>query len=101
MPEIINYAIRLPRDLKNRMKDDAEKRKISLNANLIKVYQQYLDGELIPVGEILEDPRSKELIKKVIQEAALESPVDNATFPSGIAGRKQEGESAPVSKKRA
>lgn len=61
--EIINYTVRLPRETKDHLRDDAAKHSRSLNAHFIKIVEQYLSGDLIPLDEIAADPRSVNLIK--------------------------------------
>jgi len=69
MSEIINYTVRVERELKDAMKADAETHSRSLNAHFVKILEQYLAGELVPVDELLNDPRSRNLIKAIIQSA--------------------------------
>lgn len=69
MTDVINYAIRIERSLKDAMKADAEKHARSLNAHMIKIYEQYLNGELVAVEELLSNPQSKRLIAATIEDA--------------------------------
>lgn len=72
MAEIIHYTVRIPREVKDAMKASAEKHSRSLNAHFVKVMEQYLSGELVPVAEILADPASRNLIKALLREAETE-----------------------------
>jgi predicted HicB family RNase H-like nuclease len=49
--ERITTAVRIPKDLHERLRDAADERQISVNLLVVKALDDYLD-RLIPVGEL-------------------------------------------------
>lgn len=66
----ISYTFRLPRALKDAIAKDAAAHSRSVNAHFVKIFQAYLDGELVPVEELVADPRVRALAKAIVDEAA-------------------------------
>lgn len=68
--DIINYMVRMPRALKNAMKEDAKRHSRSLNAHFCRILQLYFDGELVPVNDLVKTPAVKNLIKEFAKEVS-------------------------------
>ena len=67
--DTINYMVRMPRALKDAMKDDAKRHSRSLNAHFCRILQLYFDGELVPVADLAKTPVVRSLVKEAIKEA--------------------------------
>ena len=68
-PELIFFQLRIPRSLKDAMKKDAERQNRSMNAHWVRIMQLYLDGELVPVDDLVNTPAVRNLIKAAVKEA--------------------------------
>lgn len=64
---IINYTVRLPLSVKNTLRDDAAKSARSLNAHFVWILEKYAAGELVPVDDLLKDPRVVNFAKAAIK----------------------------------
>ena len=67
--DTINYMVRVPRSLKDAMKEDAERHSRSLNAHFCRILELYFDGELVPVNDLAKTPAVRSLVKEAIKEA--------------------------------
>lgn len=75
MPQnIVNYTVRIPLELKDALKADAEKNSRSINAHFVKIVEQYLAGDLIPVKNLLTDPAVKNMIAALCSDSAKKPP---------------------------
>ncbi len=68
--EIIGYSIRLERQLKNRIRQDAEAHGRSLNRHMITILEDYIEGRSVPVERATKTPALRNLIKEAVKEAA-------------------------------
>ena len=67
--DILHWTVRIPRDLKDAMKEDAERHSRSLNAHFVRILKLYFDGQLVPVEDLVKTPAVRNLIKEAIKEA--------------------------------
>ena len=65
----LSYTFRLPRALKDAIAADAAAHSRSVNAHFVRIMQAYLDGELVPVGELAADPRVRALASAICAAA--------------------------------
>lgn len=63
------YTFRVPNELKEALRADAERNSRSVNSHVVQILQYYLDGELIPVAKLLEEPAVRKLLQAVVLEA--------------------------------
>ena len=55
------------------MKDDAKRHSRSMNAHFCRILQLYLDGELIPVNDLVKTPAVRNLVKEIGKAAIKEA----------------------------
>ena len=67
--EMIHYTVRIPREIKDLMRDNADQNGRSLNGLFVWVMEKYLKGELIPAETLLKDQGTRRLVKEVIKES--------------------------------
>ena len=65
--KVINYTIRIPRSVRDGLRADAKLHSRSINKHFVKVIEQYLSGELVPVADLLSDPRVVNFAKAAIK----------------------------------
>ena len=68
-PEIIGYSIRLERQLKDRIREDAALHDRSLNRHMVTILEDYIEGRLLPVERATKTPAFRNLIKEAVKEA--------------------------------
>ena len=68
--EIISYTVRLERQVKDRIRDDAELHGRSLNRHMITILEDYIEGRTVAVELATKAPALRNLIKESIKEAA-------------------------------
>lgn len=67
--EIISYTVRLERQVKDRIRDDAKLHGRSLNRHIVTILEDYIEGRLLPVERAIKTPAFKNLVKTAIKEA--------------------------------
>ena len=67
--EMIHYTVRIPRGIKDLMRDNAAHSGRSLNGLFVWVMKNYLEGKLIPAETLLKDAATRRFVKEVIKES--------------------------------
>lgn len=68
----ITYTFRLPKDLKDAMRADAEKHARSVNQHVVDILGSYLRGDLIPAEKLLTEPAVRKLIAAAVELSKLQ-----------------------------
>ena len=71
--DVINYTVRLPKSLKDTLRDDAKEHGRSLNHHLVLIISEYMAGQLIPVEKLMQNASIRNIIKQVAEESAREA----------------------------
>ena len=71
--EIIGYTVRLERQLKDRIRQDAEEHGRSLNRHMVMIFEDYIEGRLVPVERATKTPALRNLIKEAVKQAVKET----------------------------
>ena len=63
----IFYTVRIPRDLKDLIKADAERNSRSINQHFVTIMREYLEGDLVPAKRLLTEPSVRRLIQAAVE----------------------------------
>ena len=71
--EMISYTVRLERQLKNRIRQDAKLHGRSLNKHMVMIFEDYIEGRSVPVERAIKTPALRNLIKEAVKQAVKET----------------------------